>query len=285
MTAYAFDLEQFLKKQKEYSSLSVVEVNKHSIREYLGWLDAQYKPRSIKRKLATLKSFFTFLEQEEFIESSPFRKLRIRVKRAKSLPRTLSVTSITKLLQSAYTTKKGTVRESRIYREASRDIAVLETLFSTGVRVSELCSLREVDVDLKHQHIRVMGKGKRERVIPLCNKETLRALQNYREQYSEYLEPESAFFLNRDKRPLSDQSVRQIIKKYQKRARIPEDATPHMFRHTIATLLLENGVDIRNIQTLLGHSSLAVTEIYTHVSLSAQREALGKRHPRRDLRL
>lgn len=112
-----------------------------------------------------------------------------------------------------------------------------------------------------------------------------RALKDYRDCYEEFLEPESAFLLNRDKRPLSDQSVRQIIKKYQKRACIPEDATPHMFRHTIATLLLENGVDIRNIQTLLGHSSLAVTEIYTHVSLSAQREALGKCHPRNDLKM
>lgn len=103
---------------------------------------------------------------------------------------------------------------------------------------------------------------------------------NYIKQYSKFINDESIFFLNRDKRPLSDQSVRQLIKKYQTKSGIPEKATPHMFRHTIATLLLENGVDIRNIQTLLGHSSLAVTEIYTHVSLSAQREALGRRHPR-----
>ncbi len=283
MAAYRLDLNQFQKQQTK--GHVVADIDKHVIREYLGWLDAHYKPRSIKRKLATLKSFFTFLEQEEYIEASPFRKLRLRLERAKSLPRTLSVSSVTKLLQSAYTGRTEVPVTSRAYQEAMRDIAVLETLFSTGVRVSELCRLRCADVDLKHRHIRVMGKGKRERVIPLCDQATMQALKRYRDRYDEFLEPDSAFFLNRDKRPLSDQSVRQIIKKYQKLACIPEDATPHMFRHTIATLLLENGVDIRNIQTLLGHSSLAVTEIYTHVSLSAQREALQKKHPRRELKI
>lgn len=283
ITAYKLDLGQFQAKQRR--GLAVADIDKHVIREYLGWLDDKYKPRSIKRKLASLKSFFTFLEQEEYIEASPFRKLRLRLERAKNLPRTLSVSSVTKLLQSAYTYRNEAPVASRAIQEVTRDIAVLETLFSTGVRVSELCRLRTADVDIKHRHIRVMGKGKRERVIPLCDKATLQALKSYRDHYAKYLEPESVFFLNRDKHPLSDQSVRQLIKKYQKRACIPEDVTPHMFRHTIATLLLENGVDIRNIQTLLGHSSLAVTEIYTHVSLSAQREALGRRHPRRSLKM
>jgi len=283
MTAYQLDLRQF--RQKQSNDLVVAAIDKNLIREYLGWLDEQYKPRSIKRKLATLKSFFTFLEQEEYIEASPFRKLRLRLERAKSLPRTLSVSSVTKLLQCAYACRNEAPVASRAYQEATRDIAVLETLFSTGVRVSELCQLRAADVDLNHHHILVMGKGKRERGIPLCDKATVQALNSYKRLYAEFLEPESAFFRNRDKHPLSDQSVRQLIKKYQKLACIPENATPHMFRHTIATLLLENGVGIRNIQTLLGHSSLAVTEIYTHVSLSAQREALGKRHPRRGLKL
>jgi len=157
---------------------------------------------------------------------------------------------------------------------------VIETLFSTGVRVSELCHLKITDVDLQHHHIRVLGKGKRERVIPLCDPATVNALSEYKSIYFTNTAIGDNFFLNRDRKPLSDQSVRQIIKKYQKKSQIPEMVTPHMFRHTIATLLLENGVDIRNIQTLLGHSSLAVTEIYTHVSLSAQREALGRCHPR-----
>ena len=117
------------------------------------------------------------------------------------------------------------------------------------------------------------------------NSATVNAMECYRDCYAVHLSDEGAFFLNRDMRPLSDQSVRQIIKRYQKLASLSEDITPHMFRHTIATLLLENGVDIRNIQVLLGHSSLSVTETYTHVSLSAQREALGKRHPRQLLQI
>lgn len=285
LTAYQLDLNQFLEKQQSKSPIAVITIDKSIIRNYLIWLDNNYKPRSIKRKLATLKSFFTFLEQEELIEYSPFRKLRLRVDRAKSLPRTLSLTSIRKLLQCAYAARDYAEKKSCAKQEAVRDIAVIETLFSTGVRVSELCKLKVTDVDLKNKQIIVMGKGKRERVIPLCDKATILALHNYKTQYTNYLDKKSVFFLNRDKRPLSDQSVRQLIKKYQGKACIPENATPHMFRHTIATLLLENGVDIRNIQTLLGHSSLAVTEIYTHVSLSAQREALGRRHPRLQLKL
>lgn len=284
LSAYTLDLKQFQKMQCK-KDLFISDIDKQGIREYLYWLDEKYQPRSVKRKIATLKSFFTFLEQEEFIDSSPFRKLRLRLERAKSLPRTLSVSSVTKLLQSAYLCRNEAPAGSRAYQEATRDIAVLESLFATGVRVSELCRLRVPDVDLDHKHLLVRGKGKRERVIPLCDQATLQALQNYKNSYAPFLQPDSAFFLNRDKRPLSDQSVRQIIRKNQRRARIPETATPHMFRHTIATLLLENGVDIRNIQTLLGHSSLAVTEIYTHVSLSAQREALEGRHPRIGLKM
>ncbi len=283
ITAYQLDLKQFQKKQG--LDCAVADIDKDGIRKYLAWLDVRYKPRSIKRKIATLKSFFSFLEQEEYIEVSPFRRLRLRLERAKNLPRTLSVSSVKRLLVSAYLHKEKARFGSRAYLERARDVAVLEILFATGVRVSELCQLRTADVDLIQGHILVRGKGNRERIIPLCNKATMQALQSYKGLYDAFLEPETAFFRNRDKRPLSDQSVRQLIRKYQKLANIPENVTPHMFRHTIATLLLENGVDIRNIQTLLGHSSLAVTEIYTHVSLSAQREVLGKKHPRKNLKI
>lgn len=283
--AYQIDLRQFLAIAADTEELCVADIDKHHIRTHLNWLNTRYKPRSIKRKIATLKSFFAFLEQEEYVETSPFRKLRLRMERAKSLPRTLPVTSVERLLASAYKARRGLPPQSETHLAVTRDIAVLETLFSTGVRVSELCRLKTTDVDLEQQRILVMGKGKRERVIPLCEEATLRALGDYRTSCAEFLRHGDAFFLNRNKRPLSDQSVRLIIRKYQRLSRIPENATPHMFRHTIATLLLENGVDIRNIQTLLGHSSLAVTEIYTHVSVSAQREALGKGHPRQALNL
>lgn len=281
--AYQLDLYQF--QQHHLHDFDITTINKTTIREYLEHLTQKYKPRSIKRKIATLKSFFIFLEQEEFIDSSPFRKLRFKVERAKSLPRTISSSSVLKIFQSAYIHRDTFAKKSNAYMEVVRDIAILEILFFTGVRVSELCHLKARNIDLQHQNMTVLGKGKRERAIPLCNPALLEALQCYQDRYENFINADSYFFLNRDKKPISDQSVRQIIKKYQKLADIPEDVTPHMFRHTLATLLLENGVDIRNIQTLLGHSSLSVTEIYTHVSLSFQRVVLQKRHPRTTLNL
>ncbi len=283
IAAYQIDLNQFKLTLPE--DMHVANIDKTVVRKYLQRLDANYKPRSIKRKIATLKSFFCFLEQEEYIPVSPFRKLRLKLDRIKNLPRTLSLSSVTQLFNNIYHQKSNIVKTSREYLEISRDIAVLEVLFSTGIRVSEICKLLKRDVDLKNKQIIVMGKGKRERIIPLCDNPTLQALQNYQDLYEGFLSPESPFFLNRDKKPLSDQSVRKILKKHQINACIPEHFTPHMFRHTLATLLLENGVDIRNIQTLLGHSSLAVTEIYTHVSLAAQRTALEHRHPRTSIKL
>ena len=282
LAAYRLDLNQFAARQETVRT-QVEDIDKQVIRNFLEWTDSKFKPRSIKRKLATLKSFFTFLEQEEHIQASPFRKLRLRLSRSRDLPRTLPTAALSRLFQSAYALQAEASPGSPAHLAATRDIAVLEMLFSTGIRVSELCHLLSRNVDLDSQQIMVLGKGKRERVIPLCDRSALRALRRYQRSYAAHLRPEAPFFLNRDKRPLSDQSVRQIIRKHQRLASIPGRMTPHMFRHTIATLLLENGVDIRNIQTLLGHSSLAVTEIYTHVSLSAQREAL-KHHPRATLK-
>lgn len=280
LLAYQADISQFMIfiKNLEYDQLH--KIDKMILREYLNNLEKRYKPRSIKRKIASLKSFFSFFEYEEIIELSPFRKLRLRIDTSKQLPRVISKDNLTKIFQNAYHEKKQYNESSKEYQIVIRDIAVLETLFSTGIRVSELCNIKENAIDLSNKHILILGKGKRERLIPLCETSVIDSLSNYHQVYSDFIKSDGAFFLNRDYRPLSDQSVRFIIKKYSELSQIAETITPHMFRHTIATQLLENGVDIRNIQTLLGHSSLSVTEIYTHVSLSAQREALKGKHPR-----
>lgn len=284
ITAYTKDLSQFrFLLGAEAEGLLLQDIDKDTIRSYLGKMSPLYKPRSMKRKVATLKSLFTFLEREDYIQASPFRKLRLRYDSAKNLPRTIPVSSLKSLLQAAYATRNECSRGTRSYREVTRDIAVVELLFSTGVRVSELCSLTLRQVDIKNRLIQVVGKGKRERAIPLCSSHALAALAEYVDCYADYLLPSEPFFLNRDKRPLSDQSVRAIVHKYSQSAGLSLRVTPHMFRHTVATLLLENGVDIRNIQALLGHSSLAVTEIYTHVSLSSQRKVLERSHPREGL--
>lgn len=281
LKSYRNDLFQFQKNIQ--NSIDISLIDKNIIRKYIYYIDELYKPKSLKRKIATLKSFFSFLEQEEYITFTPFRKIKIKIDNEKILPKIISKSSIEKFFRCAYNYRNNFSNLSHQYKEITRDIAILEMLFYTGIRVSELCKLRISDVDLVNNFIFVIGKGKRERLIPLCNNESLKILNKYKHIYLNKIPLNSNFFLNRDNKPISDQSVRQLIKKYRKIAQISENITPHMFRHTIATLLLENGVDIRNIQTFLGHSSLTVTEIYTHVSISAQREVLKQHHPRNDL--
>ncbi|SMF09358.1 tyrosine-type recombinase/integrase [Desulfovibrio gilichinskyi] len=283
LNAYGKDLSQF-KSKIETQSNNVNSIDKDILREFIAFLNSKYKPRSIKRKIATLKSFFTFLEYEDIISTTPFRKIRLKLNRSKILPKIVSKTSLNRIIKYAYLEKNKFSPECRLYREAVRDIAAIELLFSTGIRVSELCNFTPYEIDLKNNQLKILGKGKKERIIPLCEKKCLAILKEYVQLYKDKLHNSATFFLNRDSNPLSDQSVRRIIKKYCAIAGVTENVTPHMFRHTIATMLLENGVDIRNIQTLLGHSSLAVTEIYTHVSLSSQRGILTLKHPRKDIR-
>ena len=166
------------------------------------------------------------------------------------------------------------------YRNLLRDIAVFEVLFSTGVRVSELCKISEKDIDVTGKNLMVNGKGNRERLIPICTKEAVSALKDYYCLFKNDIRENGMFFLNRSNRPLSDQSVRRMINKYLNELKIEIRITPHMFRHSVATMLLERGVDIRYIQNLLGHSSINTTQIYAHVRHEAQRRILTKKHPR-----
>lgn len=161
-----------------------------------------------------------------------------------------------------------------------RDIAVLELLFATGVRVSELCSLQYNDMRLDEGEIKIYGKGAKERFVQIANTDVLEALYSHQEVYKDIIAQAGTFFVNRLGKPLSDQSARDIVDKYSKLAGVQTHVTPHMFRHSFATLLLEEGVDIRYIQRLLGHSSIVTTQIYTHVAGRKQRDILSAKHPR-----
>ena len=163
---------------------------------------------------------------------------------------------------------------------ATRDIAVVELLFATGMRVSELCDLRMSDVDIVQGRIRIIGKGNKERLIDICQDETLKALKEWLSLY-ENKTSDSPLFISRLYRKLSPQSVRQLVKNLVEGVGMVKHVTPHTFRHTLATLLLEEDVDITYIQKLLGHSSIVTTQIYTHVNLHKQREILKSKHPRR----
>lgn len=161
----------------------------------------------------------------------------------------------------------------------------MELLFATGVRVHELCNLRINDVDLKNKHIKVYGKGAKERYIQITNRDVVSALRRYQKEYAGKINETGFFFINNRGRKLSEQSVRFMVDKYAKSVNAELHITPHMFRHTVATLLLEEDVDIRYIQEFLGHSSITTTQIYTHVSLNAQKKILSKKHPRNKLKV
>ena len=161
---------------------------------------------------------------------------------------------------------------------------VPETLFSTGMRISELCNLKISDVELYDATIRIYGKGAKERMIQIGNKDVLLILEKYEAEYSSEINKSGYFFVNPNATQLSDQAIRRMIKKYCSLASIDLHITPHMFRHTFATSLLEADVDIRYIQEMLGHSSITVTEIYTHVALSKQRDILTTKHPRQNFK-
>ena len=219
------------------------------------------------------------MNYKEHLSENPFAKLDIRFREAKLLPKTIPFHSIQAFLSTLYAQKEQAASKYQL-RCCIRDIAVIELLFATGVRISELCSLKPSDIDLKSNNILIYGKGSRERILQIGNPEVLSALNLYQETFMEDIEICGFFFVNRLKHKLSDQSVRFMINRYAQLADISQHITPHMFRHSFATLLLEQDVDIRYIQKMLGHSSISTTEIYTHVSNTKQKDILVHKHPR-----
>lgn len=275
LKAYRIDLAQYA----DYMSNTNMQLNRNNLTTYITNLHKLYKPKSAKRKIACLKAFFSYLEYEEFLLENPFSKMKVKFQEPVLLPRTIPAQNIQKLFRTAYRllAEASTDYQKRLF---TRNIAVLELLFSSGLRVSELCSLNNIDVDLEQGSVRIYGKGSKERMIQIANPDVLKALLSYRNLFCEQLQNVDFFFCNRLNRRLSEQSVRFMIKHYAELADISEHITPHMFRHTFATLLLEEDVDIRYIQNILGHSSIMTTQIYTHVTSCKQRDILTAKNPR-----
>ncbi len=251
---------------------------KHIVDQFITNLHKQYKPKTVKRKIASLKAFFHYMEYKELLTENPFAKLDIRFREAKLLPKTIPFYAIQTFLSTLYLQKEQAKSQYQL-RCCIRDIAVIELLFATGMRISELCSLKPTDIDLKNNNILIYGKGAKERILQL-NPEVISALILYQKTFQEDIAACGYFFVNRLQHKLSDQSVRLMINQYAELAGIPLHITPHMFRHSFATLLLEQDVDIRYIQRMLGHSSISTTEIYTHVSDTKQKDILVNKHPR-----
>ena len=268
--AYRIDLRQFL----EFTGGDWPDRN--VLNQYIKHINQTFAPRSVKRKLASVRAFYHEMELSGELDENPFDKLHIRIQSPKQLPRIIPEQVVQALLQSAY--------DSYISgsRETLRDIVVLELLFSTGLRVSELCALSKESFQLSDNELRLLinGKGRKERIIQITMAELLHLLKIYCKEFSKEIEEQSSILFNRRGHPISPQSVRRIINKYLKQIGINGHITPHMFRHTFATSLLEAGMDIRYIQSLLGHSSISTTQIYTHVTARQQTLLLAEKHPR-----
>lgn len=276
--AYQIDLAQFC---SHIQASDPKTVTPETLENYITILHQKYKPKTVKRKIASLKALFHYFEYKELVERNPFNKIQVKFREPAILPKTIPLHTVEIFLSTIYKQLSNAPTNYK-KRNALRDAAVIELLFATGMRISELCSLKTTDVDLYDKSILIYGKGSKERKIQIGNDDVTRILEQYKNDYKTEIVSCGHFFANQNGTSLSDQSVRRMINKYTSLAAIDQHITPHMFRHTFATSLLEADVDIRYIQEMLGHSSINVTEIYTHVAMSKQRDILVAKHPRKD---
>lgn len=283
-TIKAYKVDGFQFETFVYGDFNVTyfeHITKEMIKRYIQTIST-FKPKTIKRKIASLKALFSYYEYENDLFVNPIRKIRLQVKEPKVLPVVMHYNEVEQILRYLYEIREENVKpQSYTYLARTRDVCMIEVLFATGIRVAELCSLSCNDIDLENGVLKVNGKGSKERIIQICSSEVLDILK----EYYALVHPQTFFFVNRLGNRMSEQSVRLLIKKCVTGLQMNKRVTPHTFRHTFATLLLERGVDIKYIQNLLGHSSIVTTQIYTHVNMNMQKEILQSKHPRNGLRL
>ena len=282
LRAYACDIHQFAEflagALGEGGAFGWQAVDYPLIRRYLSYLQqGQYSRKSVARKLSSLRSFFRYLQREGKVESNP-AAAAATPKLAKRLPRFLYDDEVTAFLEAPeLDTPLG-----------QRDRAILETLYASGMRVGELVGLGVFDVDFATREVRVIGKGDKER-IALIGQPCANALRRYMANGRDAILTEArrrgkqtaddALFLNRWAGRLSARSVQRLFNKHLLAAALQLDVSPHVMRHTFATHLLDRGADLRTVQELLGHASLASTQIYTHVTLDQLRKEYEAGHP------
>lgn len=258
------------------STVAMLKADVEMIRKFLANLDTHdYSAATMARKIATLRSFYRWMEKQSFIPSNPM--LLIKTPRQnKRLPKAIDVEQVERLLSAP--------DDSDLL--GARDRAILETLYSTGIRVSELVGINRGDIDEAGQALIVRGKGRKERIVPLGS-HALAALSHYAKMLNQHTQNEgasyddkSALFINKHGGRLSTRSVRRKVSKYLAEAGLDSAISPHTLRHSFATHLLDNGADLRSVQELLGHQSLSTTQVYTHLSTQRKRDAYNQAHPR-----
>lgn len=291
---YLIDIRQFISlkwPEQPGPPFPWTHVDRYDARKFLVYFQkAGCSARTSGRKLSCLRSFFRFLQREEIVSANPFSGLPVP-KKDKTLPKILSVAEMKLLLEAPAAfarQEEGRRKRSRPSWDAymvARDTAILEMLYSTGIRISELTGLTERQVDLLGGVIKVRGKGKKERMCPLGSPavKALRTALELRDQFWSALENKGkppAVFLNKLGTALSNRSIERMMKKYLSFTGLNPALSPHALRHSFATHLLDAGADLRSVQELLGHASLSITQIYTHISVQRLKEVYDQAHPR-----
>ncbi|HEY0790833.1 MAG TPA: site-specific tyrosine recombinase/integron integrase [Chthoniobacterales bacterium] len=226
----------------------------------------------VRLTFAALRSFYRYLMERAGFADNPLRQVQLP-KMEKNLPVVLSVAQMDQLLTKP---GSGTRRNQAPPWAAARDAAILELFYSSGLRLSELVGLNVADVDAYTESVRVLGKGRKERVVPVGDA-ALRAIQKYRQESSVHAGP---LFLSKLRKRISTRSVWLLLRKYLRETDIQLKVSPHKLRHSFATHLLDNGADLRSVQSLLGHANLSTTQIYTHVTTARLKAAYDQAHPR-----
>ena len=276
LKAYRIDLTQFL-LFKENMSLS-----KSNLTEYIQELHTKYKPKTVKRKIASLKAFVHYLYFEDLIESNPFDKIDTTFKEPLLLPRTIPEHIIQQLLKVSYSNMcSATTKYEKL--TTLRNTAIIELLVATGARISEICSLKLKDIDLTSKTVRIFGKGSKERIIQIENDDVISILMRYMLSTANHSQPDSYLFLNSRHNRLSEQSVRTVITNLEKQ--ISSNSL-----HLICSDILLQRYCLKKMlifatYKILGHSSINTTQIYTHVTSSKQREILRTKHPRNKIHI
>lgn len=301
--AYGLDLKGFAEFLLTHDPqiADCANITKQILQEYVNFMNENFAVKTVRRRIASIRSFFNFLEGEEIIAQNPFDKFHLNIKEPFRVPKTLSLGEVSRILEAVYSdsptlfpvmskleSRKRTIEKITINPNSeefiwARDVAILELLFAGGFRVSELCKLEFGDISADHLAIRINGKGNKERTIYLENIEVVKALNRYLLLRDASGVDNPNIFITKFHKPITTQAVRNLVEKYTKLAGINKKITPHFFRHSFASLLLEEGVDIKYIQDFLGHSSITTTQIYLHTTSSQKRIILSTKHPRQKL--
>ena len=267
--SYRADLQEFLLFFKKRNQNDLRYFTSANIRSFLAALQTQHQParNTVLRKIASLRSFASFLLEQGQLERNPF-KLLPAPKRERILPKFLSVEETERLLDTAAHSKHF----------AARDKALFELMYSSGLRRSEVTGLRVKDIDFFNGIVKVFGKGSKERLVPVTDA-ALDALKTYL-ACRKNPQPDDALFLNKNGKPLTGDGLAYIFKNTAIASHLARKVTPHSLRHSFATHLLNNGCDLRSLQEMLGHKSLAATQVYTHVSLEKLKSVYDHAHPK-----